>query len=73
MKVTVNGVECEVKPSYFMNYDQVVAAAGLHGEPTVVYHFPRQGDVHRDGILHKGQAINVEEGMRFEAVHTGNA
>lgn len=73
MNISINGKSFTVVGSA-ISYEKVVELAGLKGSPSVVYHAPRQGDLHRDGIMHPGCApVLLEESLRFECVHTGNA
>jgi len=69
----VNGQEHTLPREMPLTYEHLVAAAGLHGHPTVVFH-QRRGEWTRSGSLHKGQTIDLGgAGMRFTICHTGDA
>lgn len=76
-RVAVNGQDV-VTTSAELTYEDVVALAGLKGDPSVTWSvWEAQGDklakVHRGGILHRGDAVPTVAGMSFRANHTGNA
>lgn len=73
MKITVNMVPHDWSGST-VDYGAVLALAGKSAGASVTYIGPRHGDMQRSGTLHaKSQPIAVEDGMHFDAVHTGNA
>lgn len=73
MKITVNSEPHEWIGST-IDYGTVLAMAGKSAGATVTYVGPRRGDAQRSGVLHaQSQPIVVEDGMHFDAVHTGNA
>jgi hypothetical protein len=72
MQINVNGrIVTANKPRY--SYEEIVAIAGKAGNPTTVYYWQGPGDITRQGTLYTGKSINVEDGMQFTCVHTGNA
>lgn len=76
-RVTVNGADVTTT-STELTYEDVVALAGLKGQPSVTWSvWEAVGDklakMHRGGILHRGDGIQVADGMSFRAVHTGAA
>jgi len=55
-----------------LTYEDVVGLAGFErgSMPTVVYS-KALGDRH--GSLTPGQSVKIQDGTRFDAIHTGNA
>lgn len=73
MKITINGRDHDV-PGGYLSYEELVKLAGKTGNPSATYLGPRMGDMRRGGIMHPGcKPIELEEGMHFDVVHTGNA
>jgi hypothetical protein len=73
MKITINAVPHDWNAS-MIDYGAVLSLANKSAGATVTYSGPRRGDMQRSGVLHaKSQPIAVEDGMHFDAVHTGNA
>lgn len=73
MQIIVNGNLLRFFGSQ-IGYEEVVALAGEKGKPSVLYRGRSEGDSQRSGTMYPGcKAVEVEEGMRFEVVHTGNA
>lgn len=56
-----------------ISYEEVVALAGLTGNPTMVYKAARNGDVQRAGSMCAGTRVKNIDGLRFTVCHTGNA
>lgn len=74
MNIYVNGKATETE-LVEVHYADVVALAGMSGNPSVTYR-ARLGhdDTSRAGTLYEGKApIRLIEGMAFNVVHTGNA
>lgn len=72
IRIIVNGLEFLVEEK--VTYEQIVELAGKRGNPTVTYSTRRKGDSRRSGEMHQGcNPVQVEEGMMFNAMHTGNA
>lgn len=72
MQITING-DAREWPKAEMTYDELVAFAGMKGNPSATYLGPRNGDSRREGIMSPGKTITIEDGMRFSVHHTGNA
>ncbi len=73
MNIMVNGKALAVSGAD-LSYEDVLRLAGQTPGATVVYHGQRHGDHQRSGIMHKGgPSVAPEEGMHFDAVHTGSA
>jgi hypothetical protein len=73
MKISINGRSYETDKSE-LSYEEVIRMTDeiFRDDYTMVYH--KSGVVdHRDGILHKGQKIAIQEGTRFEFIMTNNA
>lgn len=74
MKITINGAVFDVvSPS--ATYEQIIDLAGEKPCASVVYAsgMARRGDHRRVGILMPGNSVELEEGMTFTAIMTGNA
>ncbi len=57
-----------------IRYDEVVKLANMTGYPSVIYRGPPHGDSQRRGIMDPGcDAVEIEDGMVFNVVHTGAA
>ncbi len=73
MKIVINTRVLDFYGSQ-ISYEKVVQLAGMTGHPSVTYRGPRNGDSQRSGIMHPGcKAVELDEGMVFNAQHTGNA
>lgn len=72
--IVVNGVNHIVSSSE-QNYASIVKLARLDPNHiwTITYSGPRHGDSRRQGCLSPGKTLEVESGMSFTVVHTGNA
>ncbi len=57
------------------SYLDILKLAGHDGKTliTVTYFLDKGLDVTRSGTLTPGQVVQVEEGMRFDAIYTGDA
>ncbi len=75
MQITVNGESVNVAPEDQITYDTIAGLAGHPGDQylSITYHWRGDGDAMRSGILMPGKSVKLDEGMRFNAVHTGNA
>jgi hypothetical protein len=67
--VTINGKQVEMMNGS-TNYNEVVVAAEMKGEPTIVW---RNKTTNMDGSLSPGQTIDILGGEIFSVCHTGNA
>jgi hypothetical protein len=72
MHIIINGTRIEFYEAS-ITYEQVIDLAGQPNGASVMYVGPRHGDSQRSGIMHEGKVVRVEDGMKFDAVHTGNA
>lgn len=72
MKIIVNCRDHEIEEPR-LTYEDVVRLAKQSMGASVMYSGPRRGDMRRSGILAHGESVLVEDGMIFDAVHTGNA
>jgi hypothetical protein len=71
-KITINGVEHELDGDK-ISHEQICELAGKPVHASVTYRGPRKGDSERSGITHAGKSIDLETGMIFTCVVTGNA
>lgn len=74
MQITVNGEYHDI-PRGDVTYEAVVALAG-HPDAkgmTVTYSWRGKSDVHRLGTLCRGEKVEGDDGMIFDACYTGNA
>lgn len=74
MNIKING-ESHTFSNETISYDDVSILAYGKVLPglSMVYKGPRNGDSCRAGSLWTGKSVIVEDGMRFEAMFTGNA
>lgn len=72
MNITINGTAYEVAGNS-ITHEQVTDLAGQPISASVTYTGPRRGDAQRSGIMSPGKTIELEDGMDFTAVRTGNA
>lgn len=72
MNIIVNGKGHEVEGPT-ISHEQIVSLAGQPVHASVTYCGRRNGDSQRSGITYAGKTIEVEDGMKFTAVVTGNA
>ena len=74
IEITVNGLPFGVVTA-FVSYADIALLAGQPNakELTVTYWVRAGRDRQRSGSLAPGQSIDLEHGMHFTAVHTGNA
>lgn len=73
MEIEVNGEMVDFDGDT-INYEDVLFIAKQRPGASVIYQGPRHGDSQRSGTLCHGKApINLEPGMRFDCVMTGNA
>lgn len=74
MQITVNGERHDI-PRGPVDYLQIASLAGHPDSQylSITYHGKRQGDTERSGILMPGKSIEGDDGLIFNAVHTGNA
>jgi hypothetical protein len=72
VKIIVNGQEMPFSGSQ-ISYDEVIALAGKTGHPSVTYRGHVVRDSRREGLMHPGcAAVEVDDGMVFNVMHTGN-
>lgn len=69
--ITVNGKERKVKSP--LSFEAAVVMGLWKDRDSVTYQGPRHGDSRRSGILGQGEDMELEDGMRFTAMFTGNA
>lgn len=72
MKILINGSHVEVTEEV-VSYERLVELAGAKGTPSLTYRSPVRGDSRREGTMHTGQMIRLEDGMVISVIHTGNA
>ena len=70
--VNINGMEFEWG-SDEITHEQICMLAQQPEWASVVYSGPKTGDSRRSGITSKGQTLKLEDGMRIDAIVTGNA
>lgn len=72
-QIIVNGLEFDCKVEH-ASYEDIVLLAGMPEAKnlTMTYRCDH-GDICRSGTLVPGRSIDVEDGMVFDAVYTGNA
>lgn len=73
MHINVNGRSFTFANSQ-IGYEEVVRLAEMTGTPSVTYVSKRRDDSRRSGAMHTGcTSVELEDGMVFNVVHTGNA
>ena len=73
MRIIVNGSPIMVE-SVTVTYAEIVALAGLTGNPSVTYCSKRDGDTRREGTMYAGcSPVLLSDVMVFSVVHTGGA
>lgn len=74
MQITVNGTRMDV-PRGDVTYEDVARWAGHPDSKylSVTYYWHGPGDHQRQGILAAGEKVSGDDGMVFNAHHTGNA
>lgn len=72
--IVVNGAN-HLVGSPEQSYASIVKLAGLDPNHvwTITYRGRRVGDLRREGMLTPSKPVEVESGMVFNVVHTGNA
>lgn len=74
MEIRVNGIRHDL-PRGDVTYEDIARLAG-HPDAqylSVTYYWRGEGDLQRQGILSAGRKVAGEDGMIFDAYHTGNA
>lgn len=73
MKITVNGREFNVIGVPTVTYETICRFAKEGKFASISYRGMRNGNGQLSGILHRGQSVDIDDGMSFECVTTGNA
>jgi hypothetical protein len=67
--ISINGRQAYTRSTH-LSYDQLVAMAGMSGQPSMTGFFPSTG---HGCIVSPGEYVRVREGMRIDVCHTGAA
>jgi hypothetical protein len=69
VRIIVNGERREIPPSP-VTYEQIVALAGMSGNPSMTWKLPLLGS---GGTMSPGCTLVPSDGLVFNVCHTGNA
>ena len=72
MKITINGDEQDFDGET-ISHEKICELANRPVHASVTYSGPRHGDSRREGLTYAGKSVQVEDGMIFNCVVTGNA
>lgn len=72
MQIFINGLPHEVAGPR-LTHEEIVGLADQPLHASVIYVGRRRGDLQRSGTTHPGKSVEIEDGMSFSAVVTGNA
>lgn len=71
--ITINGAAVGWVHDDPLTYEEICRLSGEPDCASVTYHVKLDGDASRHGMLHKGQSVKTDQGMRISCIVTGSA